>query len=68
MRTNLGLLDVESRWFRFAEEAGDILTDLLVERNRSRKLDFRLMGFSEVGLPLYGVLSSAPCEEIAAWH
>jgi hypothetical protein len=31
-------------------------------------LNFAITEFSEVGLPLYGVLRSAPCEEIAAWH
>jgi hypothetical protein len=49
MRTNLGLLDVESTWFPFPEVAGNILTDLLLERNRSRKLDFVITAFSEVG-------------------
>src|SRR5215217_3440479 len=48
MRTNLGLLAVGSTWFPFPEVAGNILTDLLLERNRSRKLDFRFTEFSEV--------------------
>src|SRR5215207_3177735 len=41
MRTKLGLLDVGSTWFTFPEVARNILTDLLLERNRSRK--FALM-------------------------
>src|SRR5215211_8718607 len=41
MRTNLGLLAVGSTWVPFPEVAGSILTDLLLERNASRKLDFR---------------------------
>jgi hypothetical protein len=45
MRTNLGLLDVGSTWFPFPEVAGNILTDLLLERNRSWKLDFRFTEF-----------------------
>src|ERR687898_2429978 len=49
MRTNLGLLDVGSTRFPFPEVAGNILTDLLSERDRSRKLDFRFTQFSEVG-------------------
>jgi hypothetical protein len=48
MRTRLGLLEVESRWFRFAEEAGKILTDLLLERNGSRKVNFPFTGFYDV--------------------
>src|SRR5918995_796491 len=49
MRTNLGLLDVGSTWVPFPEVvAGNILTDLLLERNRSRKLDFRFTEFAEV--------------------
>jgi hypothetical protein len=47
MRTKLGLLDVGSTWHPFPEVAGNILTDLLLERNGSRKLDFRFTGFSE---------------------
>ena len=50
MRTNLGLLDVESTWFPFPEVAGNILTDLLLERNGSRKLNFHVTEFSEVRL------------------
>src|SRR5215203_5293735 len=42
MRTKLGLLDVGSTWLPFPEVAGNILTDLLLERNRSPKLDFPL--------------------------
>jgi fatty acid desaturase len=49
MRTNLGLPDVGSTWFPFPEVAGNILTDLLLERNGSQKLDFRFTEFSEVG-------------------
>ena len=30
--------------------------------------ELRFNGVLGVGLPLYGVLSSAPREEIAAWH
>jgi hypothetical protein len=45
MRTKLGLLDVGSTWFPFPEVAGYILTDLLLERNRSRKFNFRLTEF-----------------------
>ena len=37
MRTKLGLLDVGSTWGPFPEVAVNILTDLLLERNRSRK-------------------------------
>src|SRR5215203_7306807 len=38
MRTNLDLLDVGSTWLPFPDVvAGNILTDLLLERNRSRK-------------------------------
>src|SRR5215203_5742699 len=49
MRTKLGLLDVGSTWFPFSPEvAGNILTDLLLERNRSPKLNFRFTEFSEV--------------------
>src|SRR5215207_2236569 len=48
MRTKLGLLDVGSTWFTFPEVARNILTDLLLERNRSRKLNFRFTEFSEV--------------------
>src|SRR5918994_6440898 len=48
MRTNLGLLDVGSTRFPFPEVAGNILTDLLSERDRSPKLDFRFTEFSEV--------------------
>jgi hypothetical protein len=48
MRTKLGLLDVGSTWFPFPEVARNILTDLLLERNRSRKLNFRFTEFSEV--------------------
>src|SRR5215216_5985060 len=50
MRTNLDLLDVGSTWGPFPEVAGNILTDLMLERNRSRKLDFRFTGFQKVGL------------------
>jgi hypothetical protein len=57
MRTNLDLLDVGSTWLPFPEVAGNILTDLLLERNRSRKLNFVLTEFSE--LPLYSVLRSS---------
>jgi hypothetical protein len=49
MRTKLGLLDVGSTWFPFPEVARNILTDLLLERNRSRKLNFRFTELSEVG-------------------
>jgi len=45
MRTKLGLLDVGSTWHPFPEVAGNILTDLLLERNRSPKLDFRFTEF-----------------------
>jgi hypothetical protein len=48
MRTKLGLLDVGSTWFPFPEVDGNILTDLLLERNGSRKLNFRFTAFSEV--------------------
>jgi hypothetical protein len=48
MRTKLGLLDVGSTWHPFPEVAGNILTDLLLERNRSRKLDFAFTQFYEV--------------------
>src|SRR5215212_2863306 len=48
MRTKLGLLDVGSTWHPFPEVARNILTDLLLERNRSRKLDFRFTEFYEV--------------------
>jgi hypothetical protein len=50
MRTNLSLLDVGSTWVPFPEVAGSILTDLLLERNRSRKLDFRFTRFYELRL------------------
>src|SRR5918994_4899644 len=50
MRTTLGLLDVGSTWFPFPEVAGNILTDLLLERNGSPKLDFRFTEFSEIRL------------------
>jgi|SRR5215208_1810385 hypothetical protein len=50
MRTKLDLLVVGSTWLPFPEVAGYILTDLLLERNGSRKLDFRFMAFSEVQL------------------
>jgi hypothetical protein len=36
----------------FAEVAGNILTDLLLERNGSRKVNFALTQFSEVRLAL----------------
>jgi hypothetical protein len=49
MRTKLGLLDVGSTWFPFPEVAANILTYLLLERNRSGKLNFRFTEFSEVG-------------------
>ena len=49
MRTKLGLLDVGSTWFPFPEVARNILTDLLLKRNRSRKLNFRFT-FYEVRL------------------
>src|SRR5918995_955356 len=48
MRINLGLLDVGSTWLPLPEVAGNILTDLLLERNRSRKSNFRLTEFYEV--------------------
>jgi hypothetical protein len=48
MRTKLGLLDVGSTWHPFPEVAANILTDLLLEGDRSRKLDFRFTEFSEV--------------------
>src|ERR671911_1624058 len=48
MRTNLGLLDVGSTWVLFPEVAANILTDLLLERNRSWKSDFRFTEFYEV--------------------
>src|SRR5215208_6273114 len=48
MRTKLGLLDVGSTWLPFPEVAANILTDLLLERNGSRKLDFRFTEFYEV--------------------
>src|SRR5215218_8131453 len=50
MRTNLDLLAVGSTWLPFPEVAGNILTDLLLERNRSQKLNFRFTSFSEVRL------------------
>src|SRR5215203_3740913 len=51
MRTKLGLLDVGSTWHPFPPEvAANILTDLLLERNSSPKLDFRFTEFSEVHL------------------
>src|ERR671911_380577 len=48
MRTKLSLLDVGSTRFPFPEVAGNILTDLLSERDRSPKLDFRFTQFAEV--------------------
>jgi hypothetical protein len=46
MRTNLGLLGVGSTWGPFPEVvAGNILTDLLLERNFIRKLDFHFTEF-----------------------
>jgi hypothetical protein len=48
MRTNLGLLDVGSTWVPFPEVARNILTDLLLERYRSRKFNFRFTEFYEV--------------------
>ena len=49
MRTNLGLLDVGSTWVPFPPEvAANILTDLLLERARSPKLDFHLTEFADV--------------------
>src|SRR5919112_4829452 len=57
MRTNLDLLDVGSTWVPFPKVAGNILTDLMLERNRSRKSDFRFTEFSEVRLN--GVLRSS---------
>src|SRR5215218_2597317 len=51
MRTKLGLLDVGSTWHPFPPEvAANILTDLLLERNRSPKLDFRFTEFSKIRL------------------
>src|SRR5919112_4302007 len=48
MRTKLGLLDVGSTWFPFPEVAGNILNDLLLERNCSPKANFRFTEFYEV--------------------
>jgi hypothetical protein len=54
MRTNLGLLDVGSTWLPFPPEVdANILTDLLLERNGSRKLNFRFTEFSEGRLTAY---------------
>jgi hypothetical protein len=61
MRTNLALLDVGSTWLPIPEVDANILTDLLLERNRSPKLDFRFTEFSEGHPSHMGRISTAPC-------
>jgi hypothetical protein len=60
MRTNLDLLDVGSTWLPLPEVAGNILTDLLQESNRSRKLNFHL-NLSEKGFERRSGRVFGPC-------
>jgi hypothetical protein len=65
MRTNLDLLGVGSTWIPFLEVAGNILTDLLLEGDRSRKLDFVITEFSEARA---GLLRGASCPLLGKRH
>src|SRR5919112_5319611 len=66
MRTNLGLLDVGSTWFPFPEVARNILTDLLLERNRSAKLNIRVTEFKGVPLTREGCSATTPLRNKSA--